>query len=299
MVLESLIGTKRAENQPWKLFFLGLMYASIGTFLGLWIFKNQASLVLVFLTVFAAIPLVYSMTKYEEKRDLKIKSELTILKGHSKALIAFMYLFFGFVIAFSIWYILLPDRLIQITFNSQIETIRSINGGIIGTNIGTSAASLVDSSATQHTTIFMQIFSNNIKVLLFCIFFSFFYGAGAIFILTWNASVIAVAMGNLIRTNLATIADKSGLFQIGSYFGIFSLGLLRYSIHGFFEILSYFAAGLAGGIISVAVIKHDFGSAPFKKILADSIDLIVLAIVLVFLAALLEVYITPIFFSSL
>ncbi len=298
MVLEALISTKRAERQPWKLFFLGIMYASIGTFLGLWIFKNQASLVLVFLTVFASIPLVYSMTKYEEKRDLQNKKEIVMLKGHTRALIAFMYLFFGFVIAFSIWYLLLPDRLLQITFNSQIETIRNINAGVIGT-ILEPPTSMIDASVARHQTIFMQIFSNNIKVLLFSMFFSFFYGAGAIFILTWNASVIAVAIGNLIRNHLATVADTTGLLKIGSYLGIFSLGLLRYSIHGFFEILSYFAAGLAGGIISVAVIKHDFGSPIFKKVLADSVDLIVLSIILVFLAALIEVYITPIFFSSI
>ncbi|MFH1591920.1 MAG: stage II sporulation protein M [Candidatus Woesearchaeota archaeon] len=296
MVLESLFGPKKALSSPWRLFFLGLMYASIGTFLGLWIFKNQASLVLVFLTVLATVPLMYKTMKYEEKRDLKFTSELKLIKKHSRALIAFMFLFFGFVIAFSIWYLLLPDRLLQITFASQIETIRSINGGVISNVISPGASSLVDISATKHAAVFMQIFSNNIKVLLFCIFFSFFYGAGAIFILTWNASVIAVAIGNLIRSKIGAVADYVGLLKIGSYLGIFSLGLLRYAIHGSFEILSYFTAGLAGGIISVAVIKHDFGSLSFKKILADSVDLIVLAIVLVFLAAILEVYVTPIFF---
>jgi len=297
MVLESLIGPKKAEHQPWKLFFLGFMYASIGTFLGLWIFKNQASLVLVFLTVLASIPLMYKTIKYEEKKDLKYKTELKLIKEHSRALVAFMFLFFGFVIAFTVWYVLLPDRLLQITFNSQIETIRSINSGIVGVTIGPSA--LIETSAAKHSNIFMQIFSNNIKVLLFCIFFSFFYGAGAIFILTWNASVIATAMGNIIRNGVAAVADQIGLLKIGSYLGIFSFSLLRYTMHGFFEILAYFTAGLAGGIISVAIIRHEFGSVLFKKILADSVDLIVLSIVLVFLAALLEVYVTPIFFSSI
>ncbi|MEK6922616.1 MAG: hypothetical protein AABX08_02330, partial [Nanoarchaeota archaeon] len=66
MVLESILGPKKAQSSPWKLFFMGLIYASIGTFLGLWIFKNQASLVLVFLTVMASIPLMHSTMKYEE-----------------------------------------------------------------------------------------------------------------------------------------------------------------------------------------------------------------------------------------
>ena len=294
MVLESLIGPKRAERKPMRLFYLGLLYASIGTFLGLWIFKNQASLVLVFLTVMAAIPLVYSTTKYEEKIDSKNIKELKILKHHSRALSTFMFLFFGFVIAFSLWYLLLPDKLVQSTFNAQITTIRDINTKVVGAVID--SAGTIDASATGQSTIFLQIFSNNIKVMLFSIFFSFFYGAGAIFILTWNASVIGVAMGSFVRTQASSLAAEAGLLKAGSYLGIYSLSILRYAIHGIPEILAYFTAGLAGGIISVAVIRHDFGSSAFKKILTDSFDLIIIAIGLVFIAALLETYVTPIFF---
>ena len=43
-----------------------------------------------------------------------------------------------------------------------------------------------------------EIFINNMGVLFLCIIFSFLYGAGAIFILTWNASVIAAAIGSFI-----------------------------------------------------------------------------------------------------
>lgn len=293
MVLESLLGPKRAERNPTSLFLLGILYASIALFLGLWIFKNQASLVLVFLTVMAAIPLVFRTNVLEEKKAMYLKGEIKLLEAHSKAVIAFIFLFFGFVIAFSTWYLLLPEHLVQSTFHSQIETIRSINGNLFGTPV--IANSAIDTNLYQ-SGVFLQIFSNNIKVLLFCIFFSFFYGAGAIFILTWNASVIGTAIGNYIRTNLATLAAESGFSKIGSYFSIYSLGLFRYSLHGIPEILAYFTAGLAGGIISVAVIKHDLDSKYFRKIMLDSLDLIILSVLLLFLAALLEVYITPLVF---
>jgi len=294
MVLESLISPKRAEQKPWNLFFLGLIYASIGTFLGLWIFKNQASLVLVFLTVMASVPLIYKTIRREEKKDNSDLKETQLLKRHAKPLMAFLFLFFGFVVAFSLWYLILPDKLVQSTFNSQIETIRNINSKVLGTAIDASIG--IDSSAAGSSSIFLQIFSNNIRVLLFCIFFSFFYGAGAIFILTWNASVIGTAIGNYVRIGIASIASESGFVKVGSYFGIYSLGLLRYAIHGIPEILAYFLAGLAGGIISVAVIRHDFGSNSFKRILTDSVNLIIASIIVVFIAALLEVYVTPIFF---
>ena len=66
--------------------------------------------------------------------------------------------------------------------------------------------------------------------------------------------------------------------------------------HGVPEILAYFVAGLAGGIISVAVIRHDMKSSNFRKVLLDSIDLIFIAVFLLIIAALLEVFVTPLFF---
>jgi len=57
--------------------------------------------------------------------------------------------------------------------------------------------------------------------------------------------------------------------------------------------LAYFTAGLAGGIISIAVIKHDFGSKKFTHVLIDSLDLIVISLVILLIAAFIEVHITP------
>ena len=121
------------------------------------------------------------------------------------------------------------------------------------------------------------------------------YGAGAIFILTWNASVIATAIGNFIRSNIASYASQAG-FRAASYFQIVSLALLRYLLHGIPEILAYIIAGLAGGIISVAVINARFGTRKFERVILDSSDLILLSVLLLILATLIEVYITPIFF---
>jgi uncharacterized membrane protein SpoIIM required for sporulation len=127
--------------------------------------------------------------------------------------------------------------------------------------------------------------------------FSFLYGAGAIFILTWNASVIGTAIGNFIRTNLGSIATYSGFEMASTYLQIVSIGLMRYAIHGIPEILSYLTAGLAGSIISVAVINHSIKTNKFGKILFDSSSLILISLILLIVSALLEVYITPLFFS--
>jgi uncharacterized membrane protein SpoIIM required for sporulation len=230
---------------------------------------------MVFLTVLASVPLVYTTVKLEEKKDTIIEGEKKILKEHSKVIALFMFLFLGFVVSFVFWYVLLPATLVQNTFHIQTMTIQSINARITG-----------GFSSVRTLT---QILINNLKVLIFCILFAFLYGVGAIFILTWNASVIATAIGNFIRSNLAT---HSGL----SYFQIVSLGLLRYLLHGIPEILAYFVAGLAGSIISVAVIREKFGTKQFEKIILDSSNLILIAILILIIAALMEVYITPLLF---
>ena len=94
------------------------------------------------------------------------------------------------------------------------------------------------------------------------------------------------------------VVSKSPLTGIFAESRIIDLpaSFLRYLIHGIPEISAYFTAGLAGGIISVAVIKHHFKQEKFWHVLYDSISLIILAIIILFIAALIEVFITPALF---
>ena len=112
MVLESLINPIKAEKNPLNMIFIGFLYSSVALFVSLWIFRDQASLVMVFLTVMACIPLVYNTIKLEEKKDLTIKKEIVLLKEHGKALEFLMFLFIGFTISFAFWYVVLPSDLI-------------------------------------------------------------------------------------------------------------------------------------------------------------------------------------------
>ena len=133
-------------------------------------------------------------------------------------------------------------------------------------------------------------------MLIFCVLFSFIYGVGAVFILTWNASVIGVAIGDTIKSGISQIGELLHISSSHRYAGVVTYGLMRYTIHGVPEILAYFVAGLAGGIISSAVIRHDFGTKKYEKIILDSSLLLLGSLILVVVAAFLEVYVTPILF---
>ncbi len=272
MVFEALVNPLSAEKRPWEMFFIGMIYSSLAIVLSLYIFKEYASLVMIFLTVLASIPILYAAARIEEKKDLVIESKFLLLKEHSKALSFFMFLFVGFVVSFSLWYVFLPDDTTTILFKAQVKEIASVH------------RSMATGNAIDTLGAFGAIFFNNIMVMAVALLFAFFYGVGAIFILTWNASIIGAAIGNFVVASQSHIATA------------FPMGLLRYSLHGIPEMLAYFMAGLAGSIISIAISRHDFGSGKFKKVVVDSLDLMFMAVLVLFVAALLEVFVTPVFF---
>ncbi|MCH7974184.1 MAG: stage II sporulation protein M [Bacteroidetes bacterium] len=128
--------------------------------------------------------------------------------------------------------------------NFQIETYCKINSpGAVERCISlysvTGTATEITGSITKPIR-FLAILENNMYVMIFTLIFSLLFGAGAIFILIWNASVIAAAIGIFTRYQLSDIP----------------LGLARYMIHGFPEITAYFITALAGGIFGVGAIRH-------------------------------------------
>ncbi len=282
MVLEALLNPAAAKKRPYETFLLGALYATMGMFLGYWVFKGFSSLIMVFLTTLAAVPLLYFTTRGEEEVDKELNTEYAILKEHSKVILFLMFLFLGMTFSFSIFYMFLPSDMVSTLFSSQSQTIDAINNHISG--------------GYAQPDIFMRILLNNVRVLIFSILFSFLYGVGSIFILTWNSSVIATAIGNFGRKNLATYADAVGFEKLNTYFNIVSFGFLRYALHGIPEILAYFVGGLAGGIISMAIVKHDLLTEKKDRIISDALELILLSIGILVFAALLEVYVTPLLF---
>lgn len=282
MVLESIFDPPRAERHPLAILALGFVYGTLALFLALWIFEDQTSMVMVFLATLAVVPLMWSTLKFEEKKDIEMQGEKTLLKEHAKAIRLYLMLFLGVAIAFTVWYCALPKELTGMIFKVQTQTISNLNQHVTGN--------------VTYTALLSKIFLNNIKVLIFCIIFSLIYGSGAIFILTWNASVIGAAAGNFIVSHAAPFLQKSGVHIVGGYFYASGMSILRYAVHGVPEILAYIVAGIAGGILSMAIVKHDFGSKKFEKVLLDVSDLVLVAVFIVFVAAIMEVFVTPALF---
>ena len=125
---------------------------------------------------------------------------------------------------------------------------------------------------------------NNMRVLVFSFVLSFLFGAGAIFVLTWNSSVISVAIGELLIKNLSI--QKLTIFAAMISFG-------RYLVHGIPELIAYLVAMVAGLFISLGVIRYDLNSREFRRLLIASIDLVILSLIILIFAAVIEVSISP------
>ena len=218
--------------------------------------------------------------KQEEKEDEQAEGFFDVWKAHSDAIYAFMWLFLGFILAFSFWYIILGDSNL---LNAQIETYCKINNpGNVEDCVAEYdfAQKITSTGAATKEIRFLSIIENNVYVMIFTLIFSLIFGAGAIFILAWNASVIAAAIGIFTKYQIIDIP----------------FGVARYMIHGFPEIASYFITALAGGMFGVGAIKNGIKSPKFLKVVENVVILLFMAIFILIIAAAIEVYFTPILF---
>ena len=284
-MLESLINPKRLEKGSWKMLFIGILYGSLSLLLVKWFFSSDiilyesAGMLVVIFSVMFSLPFMYFLIKREEEEDEQIEGFFGVWKMHKDAIYAFMWLFLGFLISFSFWFIILQDSNL---FNAQIGTYCTINspGNIEACISQYSFDSAFTGAATKESR-FLSIIINNVYVMIFTLIFSLIFGAGAIFVLAWNASVIAAAIGIFSNYQISEIP----------------LGLARYMIHGFPEIAAYFITALAGGIFGVGILRNGVRNRTFLRVLENSIILLFIAMIILVIAAVIEVYITPIIFS--
>ncbi len=262
-----LFNPQKAEKKPFEIFLLGLIFSTISILFAAWVFPEYSSIAFVFLTTFSCLYLIQSAIKIEEEKEENYKSEKWLLKEHSKLITLLLFLFLGFVLSFTIWSFALPAEKVSHIFEFQELTVDGIKAAV-----GTGA--FLDSNP------YMSILINNIKVMIISFIFAFFYGAGVIYVLVWNASVMGLVIGNLAKNTLGLVA--------------LPIAFTKYFIHGIPEMLAYFITAIAGGIVYVALWKGDFKyPGKRKSIIRDIAILLAISLVILILAGLIEVYISP------
>ncbi len=284
MVLETNFGTEFLEKKFYLLLFFGMAYAIISSFFAIWVFPPNPMLVAISLIIITTVPIFYKISEHEEQIGISDDSEKSIMTKHAKAINSFVFLFIGYSLGFFLVALLLSGSTSEHFFSDQQHVLSSINPTLTG-NFFSDAFSA-----------FTSIFSNNLKVLIFCLIFSLVFGVGALFILVWNASVLGFAMASLFHIKLFDFSASSEVFNFFNYLRAFFFSFFRFSLHGIPEIAAYFVAGLAGSIISFSIIKNHFLTKKFENILLDVSNLVIISIIILVFAAFLEVFVTPVFF---
>lgn len=285
-MLEMIVNPRNTEKGAWKMLFIGLIYGSLTLLLTHWFFSSNSvmagasGMIVVAFCIMFSLPYMYFIIKKEEDEDERVEGLLSVWGMHKDAIYALMWLFLGLVIAFSFWHIVLQDSNL---LNFQIETYCQINSPESFADCVeryTSPQQEITGGVTSGFDRVLSIIENNVLVMFLTLVFSLIFGAGAIFILVWNASVIAAAIGIFTKYQLSEIP----------------FGLARYMVHGFPEIAAYFITALAGGIFGVGAIRNGVRNRRFLRVVENTIILLFIAVIILVVAAILEVYITPILF---
>jgi len=245
MVLESIFTPEEAEKNPLDMFLLGVIVPSIGLWLAYYIFPSSASTWGIFLTSLALLPLLHHILAHEETQDITDFGE-TIWQRHGDVIADYLLMFAGMIVSFFAWYKFLPEALKGIFFDSQIAML---------------------SMEVNPATILLT----NVKILIAFIALAILFGAGAILLLAWDASLTAVLIGNTLASG--------GLTSSLPVFGFKAL-----------EMLGFSAAAIAGGILSAAIVRKHYKDKRFHYVLLDVTVLFMVATIAIVAGALLKGY---------
>jgi uncharacterized membrane protein SpoIIM required for sporulation len=261
-----LFNPKKAQRKTSEIILIAIFYASLSILISHWIFPEFASIISVTFTVFACLYITQGILRKDEHEE-SIYEEKKLLKKHSKSIKFFLALFIGIVIAFSFWTYILNTSHTNELFSLQNKVINQINEVTITGNV------------INQNSFFKIIISNNFKIIFVSLIISIFYGAGAIFIITWNASIMGYVIGSLTK--------EKGL-------ALLPIITTKYFLHGIPEMLSYIVIILAGGIIYTSIIKGNFTKKEKRKKLIIDVGILTgISLILMFFAALIEIYISP------
>ena len=246
-MLDVILKENLVEKRPEYAFALGILFSTIGMAMSVLIFKNSPSFPAVFLTTLAAAPVAMRIIKKKEKsKDLyeRYKSVITV----------YAYLFFGMAVSFAIWFSILPASFTSILFKEQLLKFT------------------VGYFTFQRAELF-AIVLNNIGLMFFFFLMSLFYGAGSMFLLAWNASILGTMWGNTIKGALSVISTGEAVVNT----------LLAFP-YLFPEVAAYFFAAIAGGILSLNINKKQ----KFDKVFGESILLLLTSAGLIIVSGIIE-----------
>jgi uncharacterized membrane protein SpoIIM required for sporulation len=267
MVLESILATKSVIKNPIDMLIFSMIISFVSVYLADMIFPGSSTgkIITLFITV-GITPMIYGIFKDEEeveREEAECKIKESFFCRHSKTIWLFSLFFIGVFISLFMVASFSDEKYVRYIFQDQLSEIERV------TSMSRPTGAYVSSEILD------IIISNNLRVMGLSFILSFILGSGAIIILAWNASILALYLSSFFR---------QGLME---EFMIRSISLIP---HAPIEIAAYFLAGISGGILSVGVIREKIFSKEFALVFRDSLILMALSVAAVLVGAVVEVF---------
>ena len=278
MVLEHIFPEDWLERKGIYAFLLGIGYSIIGVLVASILFPGDPALVAVAFTSMLLLPELYKIFSIEERQEsLEQRVSLRSLwRDDIEVIRIYIFLFLGIMLVYSVGTILLPELQANNLFREQLE-IR-FGQGFSGSATAGSATGEIFSSG-----LFFVLLTNNFLVLMACFILALLAGDGAIFLISWNASVWGTIFG-LTAKNAALFSGQHPLY-------FFALIMAIVFPHMIIEAISYFLAAISGSVISKGVLLEQFASERFFEVFGFNLYLLLFALLFLLLGAVVETFV--------
>ncbi|MFH1750665.1 MAG: stage II sporulation protein M [Candidatus Micrarchaeota archaeon] len=288
MVVESIIGPRTAERNPSEIIVLAFIFVSLAIGVVDYLKIDPPGIMLIMFTLIPAVPFILTLFKLEEE-ELEHETVMgsKTIRRHVSVVLVLLAFFIGITLGFTFWHLFLEqtDPVKAAKFFdpqlSELKRIQSLGSQFSGQFLEADLSPVIG-NAIGPGSVMNFIFFQNLRVLVLVILGSLVYGAGSVFIIIWNASIIGVFLSTIASKYVFNEAPQFSLIP-GLSYGI--LGLIP---HGTFEAIAYLTGALAGGILSSALTRKVWGTPEFRPIFIDVLKLIGVSVLLVFIGAVVE-----------
>jgi hypothetical protein len=283
MVLEHIFPDDWLEHKGRYSFILGVVYSIIGVLIASALFPGDPALVAVAITSMLLMPELYKVFSVEERKESSGKkfSLQNLFLDDFDIIKVYIFVFLGIIFVYSVGTILLPSMQTNLLFREQLE-IR-FGEGFAGQAIAGQAVNSGGEESIIPFKLFLSLLSNNFMVLMACFIISLLCGDGAIFLISWNASVWGTIFG--------ITAKLAGEFSGHSVFALFGVIMLIVFPHMIIEGMCYFLAAISGSIISKGVVTETFGSDKFWEVFSFNLYLLLVGLFFLVLGAGVEAFV--------
>ncbi len=262
-------------------FILGIVYSIIGILVAKILFPSDPALVAVAFTSLLLLPELYKIFSIEERQEsMEQKIGFNELwKDDVDVVKIYIFMFLGILLVYSVGTMLLPELETNNMFREQLE-IR-LGQGFAGNAVESGSSELIcQESDFFNPGLFSKLLSNNFLVLIACFIMALLTGDGAIFLITWNASVWGTIFG--------LTAKSAGAYSGQAHYFIFFAIMIIVFCHMIIEAMSYFLAAISGSIISKDVILEEFASDRFFEVFGFNAYLLIMGLLVLLVGAFVE-----------